>query len=45
MVFGQADAVDVSRLQEGHVLDIGHVLGIRMEMQQFSEQTSGLTGV
>jgi hypothetical protein len=39
MVVRQAGAVDVRRLQEGHILGIG------MEMQQFSEQIPGLTGV
>jgi hypothetical protein len=39
MVVRQAGAVDVRRLQEGHILGIG------MEMQQFSEQIPGLTGI
>jgi hypothetical protein len=37
MVVRQAGAVDVRRLQEGHILDIG------MEMQQFNEHSPGLT--
>jgi hypothetical protein len=39
MVVRQAGAVDVRRLQEGHMLGIG------AEMQQFSEHIPGLTGV
>jgi len=39
MVVRQAGAVDVRRLQEGHILGIG------VEMQQFNEQSPGLTGV
>jgi hypothetical protein len=35
----QAGVVDVRHLQESHLL------GIYMEMQQFSEQIPGLTGV
>jgi hypothetical protein len=38
MVVRHAGGIDVRRLQEGHILDIG------MEMQQLNEQSPGLTG-
>jgi hypothetical protein len=39
MVVRQAGVLDLRRSPEGHILDI------EMEMQQFSEQIPGLTGV